>query len=304
MLKRITPILLSAFAALLFTACPRVEPCLLDECEPPMDKAPAITLISPSNNNVLKMRNDIAVFDFRLDDNEALRLFRVTGQILDPKDSLIGTESILIDKVIQGKTSVETFAYWVPNTLSNAYKVRLTAYAIDTKGAYSKAIAWVNVVDTVAPSPGIVDPERKDGIIYSKLSATHPGEFRFDFGGTNPPSALNADVEETSGNAGTFDRVWKPGQINGFSGVFVMTNAASFNYDQLSFNTTYQAFFSSPNVLSQSAAINAGDIIIVRLPVFGTTSYAFSVVRVKEVNDDPNGDNEDYIKFDYKITYK
>ncbi len=267
----------------------------------PDDKNPAITLVGPSNNNALALAGSNVVFNFRMDDNEALKLFRVVGQQFDQRDSVIGTEFIAYQDTISGKISFRTLNYLVPN-LPIAYKVRLSAYAIDTKGAYNKTTVWVSVVDAPPPPPPYAMsnnyPAKK---VYSKMAGTNQHLFQFTLGGQNPPlNATSADFAETSAFAGTFNRqINCPNNPN--PDVVVVTNANSFNYDEATWTTTYQAFFSNPDPKNISAPLNAGDIVIIRL--FYVPPYErFGILRVINVVDDA-GDANDYIEFEYKYTY-
>lgn len=311
MLKKLSPIVATLVMLCLVAGCKqKIEPCLLDECQPPKDKAPAITLVSPTNNNILGLAGTYAAFYFRLDDNEALKVFRVTGQIFNQKDSLIGTEYLVQEDVaIQGKTSLQPLVMIIPATLLPGFKIRLSAYAIDTKGAYNKTIAWVNVVDDIPLNlSGSVPIEYKDYTIYSKLSATHNNQSYFSFVGINPPVNMNSvDVMETSSVAGTFSRILTTGPIYAAPAynpnVFVMTDAQHFNYDQLTYTTTYQAYYSNPQPKATTKPLEVGDIVIVRAYTQAPVTNRFVIMRVKEVNDDPTGDDNDNIKFDYKYTY-
>lgn len=267
----------------------------------PDDKNPAITLIGPSNNNALALAGSNVVFNFRMDDNEALKLFRVVGQQFDQRDSLIGTEFIAFQDTISGKVAYRSLNYLVPS-LPVAYKVRLTAYAIDTKGAYNKSIVWVSVVDVLPPPPpyGISNPYPAKKV-YSKMAGTNQYYFQFTLAGANPPPAFtSADFAETSTVPGVFNRqINCPNNPN--PDVIVVTDANSFNYDEATWTTAYQAFFSNPDPKNVSAPLNPGDIVIVRL--FYVPNYErFGIMRVLNVVDDI-GDANDYIEFEYKYTY-
>lgn len=296
-----------AFIASMITAC---DPSHDWDIHPiPADERPAIALISPSNNNILALAGDHAVASFRLSDNEALRVFRVIGQIYDEHDSLIGTEFIVQDEIIMGQKTVQDVNYLVP-LLPSYYKVRLTAYAIDTKGAYTSAVVWVNVVPTLpAGPPHPISNEYKSFRLYSKLSGGVNYRFQFSLGASNPPGQPNpndpADIQEISATAGTFEhRLKSPNnEEDGQSNVFVVLNSSLFNYDLANWNTLSQAFFSAADPTATTAPLNVGDIVVVRLEYIPIQGERFAVMRVTEVVDDPLGDAGDYIGFDYKYTY-
>lgn len=296
-----------AFIASMITAC---DPSHDWDIHPiPADESPAIALISPSNNNILSLAGDHAVATFRLSDNEALKVFRVIGQMYDEHDSLIGNEFIVQDEIISGQKTTQDVNYLVP-ALPPYYKVRLTAYAIDTKAAFTSAVVWVNVVPVAPAGPSHpISNEYKDFRLYSKLSGGLNYRFQFSLGAANPPGQPSpndpADIQEISATAGAFERRLKSpnNEEDGQSNVFVVLNASQFNYDLANWNTLSQAFFAAADPTATTPALNTGDIVIVRLQYIPIQGERFAVMRVKNVVDDPIGDAGDYIEFDYKYTY-
>ncbi len=311
--------LIIAFIASMITAC---DPSHDWDIHPiPADGSPAIALISlsvfgsqgqtvpPGNNNALALVGDHTVATFLLSDNEALKVFRVVGQIYDEHDSLIGTEFIVQDEVISGQDSiVKEVNYLVPG-LPPYYKVRLTAYAIDTKAAFKSAVVWVNVVPTLPPGPiHPISNEYKQFPLYSKLSGGLNYRFQFSLGAANPPGLPNpndpADIQEMSSIPGTFTRILKSpnNEGDGQSNVFVVLDSTQFNYDLANWNTLSQAFFSAADPTAITPALTEGDIVIVRLALIPIQGERFAVMRITDFVDDP-GDTGDYIEFDYKYTY-
>lgn len=309
MLKRITPFLLLAFVVSMFTACDRSHG--LEIGPIPDDQKPAITLLAPSNSNVLSLSGQYVSFTFRLDDRERLKVFRVVGQILDQKDSLIGNEYIVKDDTISGQSVNQSLTMLVPN-LSPYYKVRLTAYVIDSKGEYNSTKVWVNVVPTAPQGPPhFTTNEYKDFSIYSGVSGNPLNRFKFSLAATNPPTGsgsaldLNSDVREMTSFPGVFDRVLSSpnNALAGEKDVFVVTNSASFNYDAADWNTISQAFYSNANPTEVTPSLNVGDIVIVRLRyVVGLGYDNFAIMRVKAI-ENSIVDSNNRIIFDYKYTY-
>ncbi|MFN0202322.1 MAG: hypothetical protein ACKVTZ_12415 [Bacteroidia bacterium] len=302
-------VILAFFALSALVGCKKDNP---EDWVPPTDENPAIALISPAQNNFVKYRGDEVTATFRLDDNEQLKNFRVIGQTYDDKDNPIGTEYIVVDEQVSGKHITKSFTYTIPNPVSlpDYFKVRLTAYAFDTKGAYAAAAIWVSVVpDPILPGVYTVQ-SYTGGKLYSAQSAyaaNNKHRLTFLYGLFPPTGGSNSvDLQEYSSVAGTFSRVLKSpsNMAANQSNYFVVTNATAFNYNLATYETLQQAFASASIYYNTTPALNAGDILIMTLPpsynVNGDVMYG--AVRVNTVNDDATGDLDDYLDIDFKYT--
>jgi hypothetical protein len=271
----------------------------IDDTPIPPDGGPAIALVSPTNNNFLDTVGGVVTATFRLDDNEALKVFRVIGTVFDQRDSVVGSDFIVSEEIISGQHILKVYSYTVP-ILPVYFKVRLTCYAIDTKGTFASAIIWVNVI----PKPG--DPpvfliESYDGDkLFSQRSLSN--KHYFDFYARNYiNNTLDKDIEEISQitQSGFKRRLHSPNNIAlGNDSIFVFTDASRFNYNLATYQTIYEAFYSDPAPYDTTPVVNIDDIIIVRL----TNLPHFAVMRVTDVADPP-GDAGDFIEFDYLVTY-
>ena len=272
----------------------------------PTDERPSIALLSPTNNNLLLQQGTTVGLTFKLNDNEALRVFRVVGRVFNQQDSIMGANFIVVDSVISGKTRTMTLNYTMPLGLPQYYKVKLTAFAIDSKGAFSSSIVTANVVfGPPFPPPYATEGPYNNARIYSKLASNGKWNYRFSGGlaasqcyTTNIPGQ---DIAETSTVASGFIRQLRsPNNFNNDS-IFVVTDATRFNFDDATYTTIWQAYFSDPSPDTGTPTLNVGDIVVVRL-ANNTPVQHYALMRIKAVNDD-SGDANDYMDFDFKYTY-
>lgn len=289
----------------------------------PQDTKPAIALLStsntnPTNSNFVLPRGASFSATFRLDDNEALRLFRVTRQYFDERDVIVGGEDIRSDVAVQGKHISQTFTDIVPNvgSLPDYYKIRFRAYAIDMKGEFSFAEFWVSVIpDSPLPSVYSITPSYAGStvMIYSAKSnkALLSGHrWRFSSGtapfNTPNPPVQNIDIEEKTTTPGDFAAtISSPsGAYSGDVDVIAMTDVAHFNYNTCNFDIVKQFYLSYYDPKPTSTKLQAGDIVIIRQPssILPNGNRMYTVMHVIEVND-AAGDNDDYIKFEFRYTY-
>ncbi|MEO0471627.1 MAG: hypothetical protein AAF206_18500, partial [Bacteroidota bacterium] len=134
--------------------------------------------------------------------------------------------------------------------------------------------------------------------------------FRFNFTQRNsfpdisgPGNVLDTDIEESAGSQG----LWEPRLIspnNAFfnrDSVFVLTDASRFNYNEASYETIAQAWFSDPSPASETPVLAVDDIVIVRLTK--SPQPQFAVMRITRLEDDGAGLNvRDRLIFDYMVT--
>ncbi|TAE59526.1 MAG: hypothetical protein EAZ89_02430 [Bacteroidetes bacterium] len=302
----IVALLLASF----FSACkPDAE--VPDEVLP-ADEDPAITLLTPSNSQLLKRSGEQAVFTFRLADNEALKLFRAVPRIYNAEDSLIG-DALPIDFQISGENITYDFTVTVPS-LDPYYKIRYTCYVIDSKGASASTYCWVNVL-----------PDPEDPPVYQVLSYTNDSifnvrsnkEYGFNFNSRRRIPAttgqnldtlrLQMDIAENSFSGQGGASSWVPFLISpanqqlGLDSVFVITDASRFNYEDATYETIYQAFYSDPSPAVRTPVLKVGDYVIVRL--IRSPRPQFAVMKITFLKSDGAGVNvRDYFKFDYKVT--
>ena len=196
------------------------------------------------------------------------------------------------------------------------YKIRYTCYAVDTKGGFSSAVFWITVLPApLNPAPFEVLEYTKDSI-FNKRSGSLYG-FNFSSRKALPlpgqtPNILDLDIAE---NSGTGQGFWYPtiGSPNndqlGKDSVFVVTDASRFNYEEATYETIYQAFYSDAfdSRLDHGVApkgdelMEVGDYYIIRLTKAPFPQFA--VMKITKIVDDGAGVAvHDYVVFDYKVT--
>ncbi|MEM7367054.1 MAG: hypothetical protein AAF587_00565 [Bacteroidota bacterium] len=281
----------------------------------PADEDPVIAVIAPTNTRLLNRSGDQITVSFQLADQEGLRLFRAIPKRYNANDSLL-EDLDPIDFEISGQN--QNFNFDLTVLPADPFdKYQYICYVIDTKGASAEANFWISIL----PDP--TDPEPYDLLTYTADTLKNPGTkpedmFKFGFnlsarqavpsvGNQNLDTlTLQMDIAVDVANPLT---IWEPflwspnNEQAGQDSVFVMTDATRFNYEEATYTTIYQAYFSDPNPAPQTPFLAAGQYIIVRL--IKTPRPQFAVLRITEVIDDGRGGLfgvSDQVVFDYKIS--
>jgi hypothetical protein len=284
---------------------------LPEESPIPEDLSPAITILAPATNNFLAREGEPVSVTFRLADNEALNVFRVVGRVFDQQGNVVGTDFIETAGV-SGTLLDTVYTYVVPAGFQPYYRIRFTVYAIDTKGASADALFWVNIIPQEgAPSPYKVLTYRNRRT-FSRLA---PIAYAFNFTSRDsipannvPGGQIDRDIEESSRTGNNLfppvpsafaPKLISPNnQLLGVDSVFVVTNAARFNYEEATYNSLYQAFFSDALPSPETPVLKVGDYVIVRL--IKAPQPQFAIMKITEVQDVVGV--ADFIRFDYKVT--
>lgn len=293
--------------AITLVACDNQDPIELL----PEDQAPAITLVSPSNNTLLREVGESFTVTFQLADNEALELLRITAEIYDQRDVLIGSSFLVRDMEVSGTNVVMDYTDQVPQGALPYYKVKYTAHAIDRKGEFSSAFFWVSVLpEPATPAPFEVRSYTGDSIFNDQANFGYAYNFTarqlYPLPG-NFGSDLDYDIRENSNTArsGLYrPRLFSPNnEFFGQDSVFVITDETRFNYDAATYETIFNAFFSDPMPMPRTPELEVGDIVIVRLTK--APQPQFAVMKITEIFSDGAGILiGDKLFFDYKVTAK
>ncbi|MDX2248145.1 MAG: hypothetical protein SF052_15275 [Bacteroidia bacterium] len=296
----LTPIAVLVF---LFNGCTtELEPLL------PADQDPAITILEPASNNFLLEAGDEFTVTFRMADAEALKVFRAIGTIYDQDDQVVGNDVILFEDDLSGVNLSYDYVDDVP-AVTPYFKIRYTCYAVDSKGAYASAVFWVSVLPAPSdPSPFEVLSYEKDSIFNRKSNAQYGFNFtqrrQLPAVAGQTPNLLDLDIAE---NSNTGQGIWSPtlnspsNDLLGRDSVFVITDASHFNYEEATYQTIYEAFYSDPAPYSKTPVLKVDDYVIVRLTK--SPFPQFAVMHITKVKDDGAGVNiRDYVVFNYKVT--
>lgn len=282
-----------------------------EESPIPEDGAPAITILAPATNNFLAREGEPVAVTFRLADNEALNAFRVVGRVFDQQENVVGTDFIETAGV-SGTLLDTTYTYVVPTGFQPYFKIRFTVYAVDTKGASAQALFWVNILPQQgAPSPYKVLTYNNRRMFSRLAPIAHAFNFtsRDSIPANNVPGGqIDRDIEESSRTGNDLfppiptafaPKLISPNnQLLGEDSVFVITNAARFNYAEATHTSLYQAFYSDPLPAAETPVLKVGDYVIVRL--IKAPQPQFAIMKITEVRDAAGV--ADFIRFDYKVT--
>lgn len=315
-------------------------PCLLGlsifiSCNPdngpdgliPEDGAPAITMVSPLNNNFLERAGEKFTVTFQLADNESLKLFRAVAQVYNPSDSIVNFDFIWKDIEVNGTNELVDFEVQVPNNYGPYFKVRFTCYALDSKGEYNSAVFWLSILPEPSDPPiykvfeyeadtifnnrnGTVGSPKRDSVYAFNFTARRrfPTKSDYDTHGVGPAQLkeilkLEMDVAESSGSQG----IWMPrltspsNEALDRDSIFVITDASRFNYENATYNTIYRAYFSDPSPYTETPILEVGNYVIIKL--IKSPQPQFAVMKITELIDDGGGIAvKDQIIFDYKVT--
>lgn len=297
---------------MVISSCKTDDPIL--ELVPP-DEDPVIAVVSPTNTRLLNRSGDLVSISFQLADREGLKLFRAIPRRYNANDSLI-EELDPVDIEISGQN--QTFLFDLTILPADPFdKYHYECFVIDTKGASAKAGFWISIL----PDP--TDPEPYQLLTYMGDTLKNPGTqpedmYKFGFnlnarraiptvGNQNLDTlTLQMDIAVDVANPLT---VWEPflrspnNAESGQDSVFVVTDASRFNYEEATYTTIYQAYFSDPNPMPETPLLEAGQYIIVRL--IKTPRPQFAVLKITEVIDDGRGGLfgvNDQVTFDYKVS--
>ncbi len=275
----------------------------------PTDEDPAITIVSPDNPRFLLRTGESTEITFKLIDRESLALLRLVPMVFDESDNLV-VEEDPIDIALSGTETNYVYTINAP-TYPPFYKIKYVSYVLDSKGAFAETFFWVSIL----PPPG--DPEvfqvltytndtlvngLSDSLYAMNLSARQrlPSMPGMDFNSLR----LQMDIAETSGS-GQGD--WEPRLTSpnnnalGQDSIFAITDASKFNYEEATYTTIFEAFFSFAQPSVETPVLSVGDYVIVRL--VKAPKPQFAILRIKELVNDGFGVNvKDLMIFDYKVT--
>ena len=293
---KLNRLLLFAFVvSLVFSSCDK-EPVIVV----PPDSNPIITLLTPSQGYSLNFRGQSIPITFRLDDNEQLNEYWVTETWV----SAVGTEyysgTYTANTVISGTNAIRSFSYTVPLTTIQDYTtITLTGYVKDNKGKVASAKVKISVLpEQGTASPHVVQAYNDLDSIYSVLTGSG---YYFSFvTKTNQPTSPGLyDIGEVSvGPTPGFTAILKAPNQPTVDSVFAITNASMFNYDELTWQTTWQAYVTSNRLYKVTPPLSVGDIVIMKM----VTPGQFAIIKIVAIWDNSVG-NGARIIFSYKYTH-
>ncbi len=286
-------------AVLLYTGC---DPTKDDELEdPPIDSNPQVTLISPANGYALAHKGETVQIQFEIHDNELLTTWDATEKWTSVTNIVYRQETPITGQLatISTNNTIRTNNYTVHNTpaVQIYTTIEIYAYATDNKGKVAKGKFKINVIPTINDSTLYEFTSRSNKMLYSILTGhDYTYDLIQDTSGDNFTMPLpNMYLREASQGTNIDWILTSPIQ-NGVDSIMVTTNESRFNFDELTYETTWQAFVTSNRIGMKSDPLVPGDVVILKLP----TLPHFAVIRVNTT--EPVG-GCGCMNFDYKFSH-
>ncbi len=264
----------------------------------PSDSPPTIIRISPGSASYTDTAGAIVKLEFKLADKEALTRWKLVQYM--PTDSLLKEDTLTGNK----KEMTVTYDYVIP-PYDSLTKIRLRAYVYDNGGNYDSTDYEI-IVDfkRVLPDELFALLSYTNDTIYNGLSSTGKSAFNCLLRTNITTTQASRDFAEVTQTSGQFARRFTSPNNNNDK-VFVVYNTNTLNWDELKYSVIDNSFkVAAPT--DTTNVLNAGDIVIVRLRYKepGYESYnQYAVIKINQINV-TQGDDEDFIIFDYKRTYR
>ena len=264
----------------------------------PENTPPSITRIQPSTIGYSDTVGATVTLEYLLADNEALKGWKLKE--IRPKDTLLAMDTSLYPK----KQVYKQYRYTIPN-YDTLTRIRLRA--------------WVYVHENLMDSTDyeiIVDFPRDttqpfallsytNDTIYNRLSTTGKWAFNLLLRTNITGNDAARDIKEVTAQSGTFaKRFTSPN--NNYQPVFVVFNDRQLNWNQLTYNVIHQSF-SIATPQDTTPPLKVGDIVLIRLAYREPccpNDPQYAAIYIRQIVDDGNASDEDYMVFDYKRSYK
>ena len=289
-------------ATVLFSGCDPNGGEVLED--PPVDSDPLVTLLSPSNGYALARRGETVQIQFEIHDNELLTSWEATekwtsvsGVVYNPETRIPGEYA-----VISTNNSIRTISYTVPtgNAVQIFTTIEITAYAVDNKGKVATGKFKINVIPDIDDSTAYEIQSYTGDTVYS-VTAGH--DYAYDLvghaSGDNAPPAMPTASQYIRESSIVPAITWEfTSPIWGMAdSVLVTTNTSRFNFEDLTYETTWQAFVTSNRIGMKTDPLSPGDIMILKMP----TLPHYAIIKVN-TTEDMSGCG--CMTFDYKYSYE
>jgi hypothetical protein len=295
------------FLALLAGVLVIVSSCKKDDDiqPPPEDSAPQISITNPDVPYTLARIGDVVTITWQSHDNEQLSNFKITEKQTDPVGNVYMPETQIITAALATIDHEYTLNYTVPTTPSYYCTIELRGYAIDNKGR----TVSVKFVISVIPPPG--SPSQFDVQQYNEpegdtIWMQYTGmDYNFDIyqrrhGDDTEIPVLERHIREISTSLLNPVGAFQSPYWNGADSILVFTTVSDFDYDNMTWETAWQAFMSSNMIGDQAGpALQNGDVAILKLQ----NAPHFAVFRVLDVRTDASVADSNYVRFNYSYTH-
>lgn len=280
----------------------------------PADENPVISLADAGRTQLLRRIGSTADIKLRLGDNENLKLLRVTESVFD-QDSVLLISDVIKQDISLGQAGlfIYTYNYSVTNSvagisLGDYYRVRLTFYAIDSKGENAETTVDIDILPDPLGPPAFNLRSYTDVILNHPNNLGDPKSTFYFIGRSYPTNERNKDLEIVDNRPGPFSGKSFISPANTIAGydslVFTKTTLDKLNYDDCDHRIIAQAYMAAEkyNGTLPLTDLKVDDLIIIRLTQeFNNPNKHYALMRVTEFIDTGVPGN-DIIRFDYKVS--
>lgn len=288
---------LALVALLSFTACDPEKDDI--KTDPPVDGNPQVTLLSPASGYALARKGETVTIKFEIHDNELLNQWEATeswksvsGVTYQPETRIAGQFA-----AISTTNAIRTISYTVPNTpaLQVYTTITVSAYATDNKGKRAVGKFRINVIPDDNSSTNYAIQSYAGDTVWSITTGTN---YAFDlinrrYGDNTTLPVPNQYIREASVPP-AIDFVFTSPIWGSTDSVLVTTNASMFNFDELTYETMWEAYVTSNRIGRKTDPLTVGDVIILKMP----NLPHFAAIRVNGLSV-----ADGRMTFDYKYSY-
>lgn len=288
---------LALVALLSFTACDPEKDDI--KTTPPVDGNPQVTLLSPASGYALARKGETVTIKFEIHDNELLNQWEATESWKSVSGVTYQSETRITGQfaALSTTNAIRTISYTVPNTpaLQVYTTITICAYATDNKGKRAVGKFRINVIPDDNSSTNYAIQSYSGDTVWS---VTTGADYAFDLinrrhGDNTTMPVPNQYIREASVPP-AIDFVFTSPIWGSTDSVLVTTNASMFNFDELTYETMWEAYVTSNRIGRKTDPLSPGDVIILKMP----NLPHFAAIRV-------NGTSvaDGRMTFDYKYSY-
>lgn len=291
----------------------------------PSDGIPTIRRTAPVQASAVANTGGTVGLRFTMADNEELLRWNMTETIVQnlrmvdtniivngkfrdttllKADTVRKAQEIYL-QALKGNVSEISYNYRVPFGIQPFQRVLLQATVSDIKKQTASELFVITIdvpdKDTLRNFFTILDySQLAPDTIYNGVAGNFKSAFNLiarEHVFTNNPAAK--DIEEITTNLGEFKMQFSS-PASAPDSALVIISSADFNFDQLTYATMWQAYYTR-RALKQTPVLKAGDIVIVKLMLRHQSLVQFShfaAIRIEQIVN--VGGGQDYITFRYK----
>jgi hypothetical protein len=254
-------------------------------------------LLSPSSGYALARVGQTVTIKFEIHDNELLNQWEATESWKSVSGVVYQSEVRIAGQfaALSTTNSIRTISYTVPPSLQVYSTITISAYATDNKGKRAVGTFRINVIPDDNSSTNYSIQSYTNNTMYSITTGV---DYTFDLinrvTGDNTTMPLpNMYLREASVPP-AIDYILTSPIWGSTDSVLVTTNASLFNFDELTYETMWEAFVTSNRIGRKTSPLGPGDVVILKMP--NLPHYAAIRINGTTISDGR-------MTFDYKYSY-